>query len=61
MSDQLLKDSTVADMLATTVKTLEDWRLKRKGPTFVKLGRSVRYKMSDLQAYIAQLGSQPQH
>jgi predicted DNA-binding transcriptional regulator AlpA len=32
--------------------TLEQWRWHNRGPQFVKLGRCVRYRKSDLNTYI---------
>ncbi len=33
-------------------RTLQRWRLEGVGPTFVKLGRLVRYRQSDLEAFL---------
>ncbi len=33
--------------------TLEKLRVTGGGPRFVKLGRAVRYRVSDLEAYVA--------
>lgn len=32
--------------------TLEQWRWNGRGPNFVKLGRSVRYRQADLEAFL---------
>jgi len=32
--------------------TLEGWRVHGIGPRYVKIGRSVRYSLDDLDAYI---------
>lgn len=32
--------------------TLADWRCKRVGPPFVKVGRLVRYRQEDLDAWL---------
>ncbi|MBJ6751354.1 helix-turn-helix domain-containing protein [Geomonas anaerohicana] len=32
--------------------TLEQWRWNGRGPRFAKIGRSVRYRMSDLDAFL---------
>lgn len=34
------------------VSTLEQWRWNGRGPRFVKIGRHVRYRLSDLDAFI---------
>lgn len=32
--------------------TLEAWRCRGGGPRYLKLGRSVRYRLSDLDAWV---------
>lgn len=34
--------------------TLEIWRSTRRGPPYIKVGRSVRYRRSDLDAWLEQ-------
>lgn len=41
-----------ARLLGCSNRTLEDWRLRGDGPRFLKLGRSVRYRMADLAAFM---------
>ena len=38
-----------------STRTLQRWRLEGVGPTYVKLGRLVRYRQSDLDAFLDQL------
>ena len=33
-------------------RTLQRWRLEGVGPTYVKLGRLVRYRQTDLDAFL---------
>lgn len=43
-----------AAFLRLSHKTLQVWRCTGKGPKFIKVGptgRSIRYKLSDLQAF----------
>jgi len=40
--------------LGLAVSTLEKMRVYGDGPPFVKLGRSVRYRIGDLETYLAQ-------
>lgn len=40
--------------LSLAPNTLEKLRVTGGGPRFVKLGRAVRYRMADLEAYIAE-------
>jgi hypothetical protein len=52
--DQRLTVEEAAQVLCVSVKTLEAWRRLGKGPMFVKLGRSVRYTMRDLDQFTAE-------
>jgi len=36
-----------------TVRTLQDWRLRRVGPAYAKLGKRVAYDVADLDAFLA--------
>jgi excisionase family DNA binding protein len=42
----------VAEMLGLSTATLEGWRIRGKGPRYLKLGRCVRYLVADLEAWI---------
>jgi excisionase family DNA binding protein len=42
----------VAEMLGLSTATLESWRIRGKGPRYLKLGRCVRYLVADLEAWI---------
>jgi len=42
-----------ARILGMSHRTLEQWRWKGIGPAFILVGRQVRYRMSDLHAYLA--------
>jgi predicted DNA-binding transcriptional regulator AlpA len=55
MNDKLLNQKEVKEITGLADSTLEQWRLKGKGPRFIKLGRLVRYRLSDLQSYITSL------
>jgi hypothetical protein len=35
-----------------STRTMQRWRLEGVGPTYVKLGRLVRYRQSDLDAFL---------
>lgn len=34
-------------------RTLTEWRRRRQGPAFVKIGSNVRYRPEDISAFIA--------
>ena len=48
MSIQFLSEVDLAARWAMSSKTLTRWRTIRRGPPFVKLGKTVRYAMSDV-------------
>lgn len=48
----LLKESEAAIPLTTSVHNLRKWRYSGTGPAYCKLGKSVRYRMSDIIEYI---------
>lgn len=41
-----------AHYLGLQKTTLEAWRCRGGGPRYVKLGRAVRYRLSDLDAWL---------
>lgn len=58
MLRQTMTNSTFLDTieaaryLGLQKTTLEAWRCRGDGPQFVKLGRAVRYRQADLDAWI---------
>jgi hypothetical protein len=50
---QFVKEQRAAEILSLSVKTLRSWRLRGDGPRYAKMGRSVRYAISDLEAFAA--------
>ena len=50
--ETLLTTQQAAWLLRVSRKTLERMRVEGRGPKFVKIGRSVRYRQSDLLTYI---------
>lgn len=52
--DPALLDSVAAGTyLGVSPKTLVDWRCRGRGPRYVKLGSSVRYRRQDLDDFVA--------
>lgn len=49
----LLDETSAAQLLNLRPRTLTRWRFERKGPAFVKLGGAVRYRSSDLEAFVS--------
>lgn len=52
MSPAILKTSAAADHIGLAVPTLEKMRVYGNGPLFLKLGRSVRYRVVDLDRWL---------
>lgn len=48
----LLNETKAAEYLGISIRTLQAWRVRGNGPVFVKLGRAVRYRPSDLNAWV---------
>ena len=46
---EYLTTAEAAELLGTTKRALEALRARGNGPPFVRLGRSVRYRRSDLE------------
>ena len=49
--NRTLTDVEVALRLGVSRFTVRSWRLKGFGPRFLKLGRAVRYRSSDVDEY----------
>lgn len=41
-----------AEILGFTVKTMRKRRWERKPPTYLKVGRLIRYRLADLQEFL---------
>ncbi len=54
MADHLMNTKEAALRLGVQPGTLEVWRVYGKGPKFRKLGRAVRYREMDLEAYLSE-------
>jgi hypothetical protein len=52
---QLHNEDQTAKILNCTKAALRRWRRERRGPRFVKLGRLIRYRETDLEAFVDQV------
>ena len=50
--NQVVNETQAAEILGRAVQTLRNDRHLRKGPAYLKLGRSVKYRMNDLFDYM---------
>lgn len=49
----LLTPNQVAEATGIRIGTLKKWRLERTNLPFIHVGRSVRYRLSDVEDYLA--------
>jgi excisionase family DNA binding protein len=52
MAAELLTQQLLAEELQVSVRTLERWRQEGTGPAFIRVGRSPRYRRSDVDAWL---------
>ena len=50
--ERMLTEKQVATMLSITQQTLRNWRQQNKGPKYVKVGGSIRYRYTDVELYL---------
>lgn len=50
--DDLLTPDELAAKLHTKPAQLAQWRYRGLGPKFIKLGKAVRYRISDVDAWL---------
>lgn len=50
--EPLLSIDDVAGYLGVSVTTIYDWRVAGKGPRAIKVGRHLRFAVSDLMAWV---------
>lgn len=48
----VMRVNEAADYLGLSVSALNKWRVTGKGPKFVKMGRVVAYRISDLHEWL---------
>lgn len=53
LRERFLTPDEAANLLGKRVSTLSAWRSTGTGPTFIKVGGSVRYLEADLEAFLA--------
>ncbi len=49
-----LREEEAAQYLNFSVSTLQKWRFRGLGPNFVKIGVSVRYRLTDLEKFTSE-------
>jgi excisionase family DNA binding protein len=52
IQSNLLTREQAAQFLSLKKSTLEAWAVRGGGPAMVKMGKAVRYRLADLEAFI---------
>lgn len=55
-----LSKNAAAVALGVCPYTLKRWRMRGYGPKAVKVGGRLRYRVSDIESWLAGLGKEPQ-
>lgn len=50
-NERALSETEVAERLGVSPFTVRAWRRRGHGPRFMKMGRAVRYRPEDIDAY----------
>lgn len=48
-----IKEKQLAELLGVSPAAIRRWRLERRGPSFVRVEGAVRYRLNDVEAYLA--------
>ena len=59
--DELFRSPRAAEYLTLSKQTLETWRTQGRGPKYLKIGRSVVYRRSDLDEWANTQARQSTH
>ena len=51
--ESLLTTEEAGKVLGMSEQTMRIWRIENRGPSFVKINRSIRYLREDLEAFIS--------
>lgn len=52
--NRLLNENDVAELFGYHVQTLRNQRSAGVGPPYIKINRSVRYRLEDIQEYLSE-------
>ena len=57
--DRLLSTAQLAEFLDVPVKTIYHWRMNGAGPRAVRVGRELRFRHKDVDAWLEQHADEP--
>lgn len=49
----VMTEKEAATYTGFSVRTMQDWRFRGVGPSYIKIGRSVRYRLSELDTFLS--------
>lgn len=50
--DPLMTGAQLAALCGTSIRTIEDWRARKIGPPWIKIGKLVRYNPVAVQKFL---------
>ncbi len=50
---EFLRTEQVSARFGIPIRTLEDWRRRGRGPRYIRAGRSILYRVRDVEAWLA--------
>ncbi|MFJ6002954.1 helix-turn-helix transcriptional regulator [Arthrobacter sp. NPDC092385] len=50
--DSLLTPPALAEQLGVTERALSEWRITGRGPAFIRLGKTVRYRSATVESWL---------
>jgi predicted DNA-binding transcriptional regulator AlpA len=59
-TSQLLTEAQAAELLQMKAQTLNKWRMRGRGPRYLKLSKKIRYDRADVAAWIAKNAVDPE-
>lgn len=57
--EPLMSEAQVAEILGKPPRTLRQWRYLGIGPTYLKVGATVRYRARDVEAWLEAQSQEP--
>ena len=52
LDSDLIDEARLSARLGVSKSTLQSWRYAKRGPRYIKLGRLIRYRAADVEAYL---------
>lgn len=55
IEEQLVPELALATRYGKSIRAVQRWRAKGYGPTFMRIGGSIFYRMEDIEAFEARM------